>query len=870
MAGPFYFAWTGGILSPAFSMVTAGDIYGGSVETFGDVWGGTYATQANITQGSNVLENILDPEGLIYGQVYLVTGPGIQTDTSEQDYGAPIVTFTWTGGTSAVMTEPAVTTHPGAMIIIRNADQVTTVSNVGSDASLVIGQAYGISGAGIQAGTTTVYDTSGSLTLSQPATTTHPLTNLTLTSNIGTNVINNLASVAGLNIGETYHIWGAGIPNNTFFTYEGGFSVTLTQAATLTQLQGFLSISKGITEDDGGAFDPATMLVNDLDAFDAEGEQTGGIFDIDITHLEGECASLKLTVRNPEIGLLGNGGQLWCWLAWDGDFVPGMPPYPENVIALFHGRVVGVPQKLADEVIVLEFVARPTDFFVQKSALAASLEVLPYWDPIWLQRGLADPDTALEAYSALWHIDRTSLIVTVSDIIDGEDGTLTIDETEGFYDELDASYSHSPLTSVSVSATVTWTQAGTGDVDLTYSLVTAFENAGSPYGYPLVGSYTADGLLSSWPKPLASFGGGWTMSPDSLSEAASWAPQTFFNVKYSSSGNNFSTSTLSPTMQVQLLGNGGTLPGLPSAYPGATGPGSIKLAPLGLSYEENTQNYGLNAFVGYQNYDVSFTMDAIFASFVVTYNASRKRSETLVFVLDADVQLVLTDPMGADTEVIEMSSAFIDQPVDPGGALPIGDVRRNSYFPTDRGGQSLQYLMLLARAKLLMRARGINIKFQTAWGVFVNLTGPALSCRLNIELVDHRLPGGQAVGKIVAYRLHASGDGNTMTADITIGCTLGMGTTISPAPVPADTYADDYSTGYDAIAVGSAIDLIVGQLQYQSLDGTYVLDDDGVDLFNMIPEHRRRSDHDHQRPHRPDRRDPRRRPGHPGILRVER
>ena len=56
-----------------------------------------------------------------------------------------------------------------------------------------------------------------------------------------------------------------------------------------------------------------------------------------------------------------------------------------------------------------------------------------------------------------------------------------------------------------------------------------------------------------------------------------------------------------------------------------------------------------------------------------------------------------------------------------------------------------------------------------------------------------------------------------------------------PAPVPADTYADDYSTGYDAIAVGSAIDLIVGQLQYQSLDGTYVLDDDGVDLFNMIP-----------------------------------
>ena len=74
----------------------------------------------------------------------------------------------------------------------------------------------------------------------------------------------------------------------------------------------------------------------------------------------------------------------------------------------------------------MEFVARPIDVVAQKEALAETLKVLPYYDEVVIDKARrSDPDVVLEGYSAIWHYDRETHAVTVSDEITGEDGLVS-------------------------------------------------------------------------------------------------------------------------------------------------------------------------------------------------------------------------------------------------------------------------------------------------------------------------------------------------------------------------------------------------------------------------------------------------------------
>jgi hypothetical protein len=511
------------------------------------------------------------------------------------------------------------------------------------------------------------------------------------------------------------------------------------------------------------------------------------IFDLDITQNEGEFAALTIEVANPYIGLLGPGRKQWCWLGWfDG----------VSVVALFHGRLYGAPDRLTDEVVRLLFVGQPSDYIARKAALAGELRVLPYWDPVWLEQNADDPDTVLEARSALWHTDRVSHELTISDVIDGEDGTIDVSEHDHFYDGVEVSFGGTPKRRITVTATITFTQQATGEVDLTAPLVLAFQAAGSPYAFPLVGSYTADGLLTDWPKPNASLSGGWEMSLNSSAFAASEVPSFPFAVRYTDKSDSTSIFGFD------------TLDALGNSIPGA------------LAHD---------FFINWKNFDVVFEISPIRTSFVCSYTAERKRSEIASFTLGASVQSILTDPAGSDEETLTFNSTFVDQPVDEDGALPIGDPRRNLYFATARGQLSLQFLMLVSRAKLRMSARAVKIKFEGTWEKFAE----AVSCRKNVLLHDRRLPGGQAAGKIISYRLVASGDGNNFV-EVEIGCSIGYGIVLPAAAEGVDTYADGYSRDYTA-RTGGEVAVIPGELHYDDLAGSYVVDDDGVNLFDMTP-----------------------------------
>ena len=94
----------------------------------------------------------------------------------------------------------------------------------------------------------------------------------------------------------------------------------------------------------------------------------------------------------------------------------------------FRGRLVGIPTSIFEELVTLEFIARPFDVVAQKEALAAPLRVLPYYDEVVIDPDRrTDPEVVLEGYTKIWHYDRESHVLTVSDEITGEDGLVEFD-----------------------------------------------------------------------------------------------------------------------------------------------------------------------------------------------------------------------------------------------------------------------------------------------------------------------------------------------------------------------------------------------------------------------------------------------------------
>ena len=100
------------------------------------------------------------------------------------------------------------------------------------------------------------------------------------------------------------------------------------------------------------------------------------------------------------------------------------------------------------------------------------VKVAPWSDPVWIRdERIDDPDAVLEARTALWHIDRVTHEVTISDIIAGEAGTLAI--TDHDYASLSIRYGAPPVRRVRVDAEVSWDQVASGELDISRELVAA-------------------------------------------------------------------------------------------------------------------------------------------------------------------------------------------------------------------------------------------------------------------------------------------------------------------------------------------------------------------------------------------------------------
>ena len=350
--------------------------------------------------------------------------------------------------------------------------------------------------------------------------------------------------------------------------------------------------------------------VDEGDAFTSRNDED--VFAFDLSQFEGEFATLTVELRNPRVGLLATGRKRWCWFGHDGT-------------ALFKGRLTALPTDIREEVVTLNFVARPSDFAARKRTVADTMRVFPYYDPLWVsEEARGDPDIVLEARPELWHTDRVMHEVTSSDLIAGEDGTIDLGG-DVFHDGVSIAFKGAPLRKVRVEATCQWTQLASGTVDISKRIRKLFPS-------DRVQSLTSKGLLDDWPEKDDRIGSGWSFGPSSCR------------------GNEnplFMQSVLTSTRSGRWI---------------------------------------------------RFFIIELLQSTTLAYDASRTLVEKISFEVTCDTQEIMSAQDDDEAVIITLQTEDVDKPIDPGSVTPIRDPRRRSFFPTDRGQQSISYLVALARA----------------------------------------------------------------------------------------------------------------------------------------------------------------------------
>lgn len=517
------------------------------------------------------------------------------------------------------------------------------------------------------------------------------------------------------------------------------------------------------------------------------------VFAFTLDHSEGDFPSMRVTVVNPRIGLLNPGRPRWAWISYR--------KFDNSVVPIFHGRLVGFPADMTQTVVEFEFTARPPDFIEQKQALAATLKVDPFYDPIFVDEAQRDdPDTVLAARPAVWHVGRTDKLVSISDILIGEDGTIGLGVNDIAAASLQVQYG-TPIRQVHVDAKVSWMQRAFGQVDLTKKLVDTFAAQGAPGG--LAASYTGEGLESPWPKHNDDIGGGWFV--------------------YQSQAGLVNTS-VNTSEYVKVPIN----PSL--ATPDFTIQEWWASSPEGYAYwYELAYQQWLAQKAREPKSEARFYLWKFRPTFIVGYEGARQYTEALTFDVLADLQeLMTTDDEKPAVENISVQSQSVGEMVD--GDLPIGDLAKNSYFNTARAKRSINYLLSMARTKILFAARTVQVTVTTSFE-----QGLDFSCRKDVLLTVPDLPGGQVRGKIIGYALSMS-QGGAVSAGVTIGCCIGRGNS-EAAPGAGDPEyavgAGYMAGGYQAYE-GGELQPFTGELTYKAFK--VKPNDDGLDVLNLNPD----------------------------------
>jgi hypothetical protein len=247
---------------------------------------------------------------------------------------------------------------------------------------------------------------------------------------------------------------------------------------------------------------------------------------------------------------------------------------------------------------------------------------------------------------------------------------------------------------------VHWTQTAVGTVD---------------FGSTTIAGGAA--IVNSWPKPGAQLAGGWSVASSTavtgvdVTALRTTAMQYNYENKQKTHANGDTMSlhvrwTRMPPVAGELIysnfeSQAGIIPAEDNETPAT---------PLHMSY---------NMVLVANNEPFTGTL-------ALQYDAKDNRQETVKFTLLADLQPIVTlpDPDQVE-ESIEINGTDVGIGLDPNNPstseVPIVDTSRNGYFPSDRGLWSLEYLISVARAHILAKARAVTISWDRLSGGALDL-----------------------------------------------------------------------------------------------------------------------------------------------------
>jgi hypothetical protein len=385
------------------------------------------------------------------------------------------------------------------------------------------------------------------------------------------------------------------------------------------------------------------------------------------------------------------------------------------------------------------------------------------------------------------------------------------------YEGLGLTLTSGPLTRVDVAAEFTWTQQARGTVDLTHYIVDGWPNEVYYPGVITSFTFTAD----QWPKNGAALGDGWIA--EEATARAVYGLDVLNHEESSTVTMNWwdgaKTSVSFSLSYTFIVPPPGTI-----NYGGRT---TNQSSSTTWAYDEFGRQYVSSHNSSLSTETATLPLNHTEATLLAGYTAERPCTELVSFSLFADVQPILTDPEdGEAMRLDDIRSVNLSETIGEGtdAYLPIGDPRRRSYIATERGNQSLEHLIALARAHLMKRARVVEITFVPPLSRM-----PEITLRKNAFLVEPRV--GEALGKIIGYSLALDGSDGRIKCEVRIGCAIGRGgSAVATGGEP--TYASIDYTGADYQQFTGRTVLFDTSVGYQPPNASP--NDDGVNFLSAV------------------------------------
>lgn len=356
-------------------------------------------------------------------------------------------------------------------------------------------------------------------------------------------------------------------------------------------------------------------------------------------HNEGENPKFTIVFRNPLEGPLAPGRKQWAWVSYHRI----EPADEENdieaideIVPICFGKLIPIPNDLIGERITYQFDCKASDQEEQMQDIAETLKTLPNYDRVFIDANKADdPNTVLEGYPRLWHVDPIRLEVTTSDIIVGEDGVevFLIDDDEVPYNSVKEEINQNPQSVVQIIADVGWTQSAEGG---TFIETGIFQ------------TYTGDGFIGDWPKPLATLGDGWTVTSSVVNDTNHIADSTSISL-HAKWENHEKEHINGDTLLVDTA----------VTIPSASGITAELTHQEVIGLLDPYSDPQVNRAASLRTTSVTVPLWTVSGSMHLAYKAARDRTERLRFTLRSDLQI----EESGQPEVISKSGNDVGQPM---------------------------------------------------------------------------------------------------------------------------------------------------------------------------------------------------------------